>query len=65
MLTLGCSRDGPVSGFSLHVHEHLPFALRVVGSGSLAMLCFSYTHMSSALCIMVNELARARDSATN
>ena len=38
------SRDGPVSGFFLHVHEHLPSALWVVGSGSLATLCSSYTH---------------------
>ena len=59
------SRDGPVSGFSLHVHEHLPSALWVVGSGSLAMLCSSYTHMGSALHVMVNGLARVGDLATH
>ena len=35
------SRDGPISGFSLHVHEHLPSTLWVAGSGSLVTLCFS------------------------
>ena len=58
-------RDSPVSGFSLHVHERLPSALWVVGSGSLAMLCSSYTHIGSALCVMVNRLTRSRDSATH
>ena len=63
--TLVLSRDGPVSGFSLHVHECLPSALWVVGSGSLAMPYSSYTHRGSALRVMVNRLARARDSATH
>ena len=35
--TLVLSRDGSVSGFSLHMHEHLPSALWVVGSGSSTM----------------------------
>ena len=58
-------RDDPVSSSSLHVHERLPSALWVVGSGSLVMLCSSYTHTGSALRIMVNRLARAEDSATH
>ena len=36
----------------------------MVGSGSLATLCSSYTHTDSALHVMVNRLARAGDSAT-
>ena len=64
MLTLDASRDGPVSGSSLHVHERLPSALWVVGSGSLATLCSSYTCMGSAPRVMVNGLARAGDLAT-
>ena len=58
MLTLRCPRDGPVSGFSLHVHECLPSALWVVDSGSLATLCSFYMHTGSALRVMVNRLAR-------
>ena len=65
MLTLDVSRKGPVSGSSLHVHERLPSALWVVGSGSLVTLYSSYTHTGSALRVMVNRLARARDSATH
>ena len=42
--TLMLSRDGPVSGFSLHVHERLPSALWVVGSGSSVMLVFLHVH---------------------
>ena len=64
MLTLDASRDGPVSGFSLHVHKHLPSALWVVGSGSLATLRSSYTCTGSAPRVMVNGLTRAGDSAT-
>ena len=58
-------RDSPISDFSLHVLEHLPSSLGVVGSGSLAMPYSSYTHRGSALRVMVNRLARARDSATH
>jgi len=43
-VTLVLSRDGPVSGFSLHVHECLPSALWVVGSGSSVMLVFLHVH---------------------
>jgi mannose-6-phosphate isomerase-like protein (cupin superfamily) len=39
--TLVLSRDGPVSNFSLHVHEHLPSALWVVSSGSSVMVYMS------------------------
>ena len=63
--TLVLSRDGPVSGFSLHVLEHLPSSLGVVGSGSLAMTCSSYMHTGVALHVMVNRLVRAGDSATH
>ena len=65
MLTLDASRDGPTSGSSLHMHECLPSALWVVGSGSLATLCSSYTCMGSAPRVMVNRLVRAGDSATH
>ena len=65
MLTLDASRDGPVSGFSLHVHEHLPSALWVVDSGSLATLCSSYTHTGFAHRITVNGLAKAGGLATH
>ena len=58
-------KDGPVSGFSLHVYECLPSTLWVVGSGFLATLCSSYTHTGSVLYVMVNRLARARDSDTH
>ena len=64
MLTLDASRDGPVSGSSLHVHEHLPSALWVVGSCSLATLCSSYTCTGFALDVTDYGLAKARDSAT-
>jgi hypothetical protein len=64
MLMLDVSRKGPVSGSFLHVHERLPSALWVVGSGSLATLCSSYTCTGSAPRVMVHGLARARDSAT-
>ena len=65
MLMLDASRDGPASSSSLHVHKHPPSALWVVGSGSLATLCSSYTHTSPVFRVMVNGLARARDSATH
>ena len=65
MLTLDVSRNGPVFGSSLHMHERLPSTLWVVGSGFLATLCSSYTHTGSVLYVMVNRLARARDSATH
>ena len=42
--TLVLSRDGPVSGFSLHVHERLPSALWVVDSDSSVMLVFLHVH---------------------
>jgi hypothetical protein len=42
--TLVFSGDSPVSGFSLHVHEHLPSALCVVGSGSSVTLVFLHVH---------------------
>ena len=42
--TLVLFRDGPASGFSLHVHERLPCALWVVGSGSSMMLVFLHVH---------------------
>ena len=64
MLMLDVSRNGPVSGSSLHVHERLPFALWVVGSGSLATLCSSYMCTGSVPRVMVNGLARAGDLAT-
>ena len=43
--TLLLSRDGPVSGFSLHVHERLPTVLWVVGSGSSVTLVFLHIHV--------------------
>ena len=61
MLTLDVSRNGPVSGSSLHVHERMPSVLWVVGSGSLATP--SYTHIGSAFHATV-KLARAGGSAT-
>ena len=64
MLTLDVSRKGPVFGSSLHVRERLSSALWVVGSGSLATLCSSYTCTGFAPRVMVNGLARAGDSAT-
>ena len=42
--TLVLSRDGLVSGFSLHVHERLPSALWVVDSGFSVMLVFLHVH---------------------
>jgi hypothetical protein len=42
--TVVLSRDGPVSGFSLHVYECQPSALWVVGSGSSVMLVFLHVH---------------------
>jgi len=42
--TLVLSRDGPVSSFSLHVHERLPSTLWVVDSGSSVMLVFLHVH---------------------
>ena len=44
MLTLDAYRDGPVSGFSLHVHERPPSALWVVGNGSSVTLVFLHEH---------------------
>jgi hypothetical protein len=38
------SRDGPVSCFSLHVHERPPFVLWVVGSGSSVTLVFLHVY---------------------
>ena len=59
------SRDGPVSSFSLHVHERLPSMLWVVGSGSLATLCSSYTHMGSTLDVMDYGIAKAKSPLKN
>ena len=44
--TFVLSRDGPISGFSLHVYEHLPFALWVVDNGSSVMPIFLSVHRS-------------------
>ena len=65
MLMLDASRDGPVSGFSLHVHEHLPSALWVVGSGSLVTSVPPTCARASALDVMDYGLARAGDAATH
>ena len=46
MFMLVLSRDGPISGFSLHVHESLSSALWVVGSGSSMMPIFLSVHRS-------------------
>ena len=42
--TLVFSRDGTVSGFSLHVHERQPSALWVVSTGSSVTLVFLHVH---------------------
>ena len=44
MFTLVFSRDGPVSGFSQHMHGLQRSALWVVGSGSSVTLVFLHVH---------------------
>ena len=42
--TLVLSRDGHVSGFSLHVHERLPSTLWVIDNDFSVMLVFLHVH---------------------
>jgi hypothetical protein len=65
MFTLVFSRDGPVSGFSLHVHERQPSALWVVGSDSSVTFIFLHVQELQALCVMVYRLAGAGGSTIN